>query len=87
MPLMTDGMMMNTLEAGVTADSVMRTFSRNVSERERSWAYLTASPSTGRDLAPATCAAAPRSAANSSLIPCLLLRRDGLVDEPNRFDW
>ena len=30
------GTMMNTLEAGVTEESVMSMFSRNVSERERS---------------------------------------------------
>lgn len=41
-PAIAAGTMMNTLEAGVTADSVMRMFSRNVSERERSCVYFAA---------------------------------------------
>ena len=43
MPLMTAGTMMNTLDAGVTADSVIRMFSLNVSPRESCCAYFSVS--------------------------------------------
>lgn len=60
---------MNTLDAGVTEDKVMRMFSLNVSERDRSCWYLTDTGSTPGSLLPALSVAAARSSIIGLFLP------------------